>query len=111
MYLGQLEQYQDCTDNRSQYAYDERLHLVSIKDVLERTTRLTRKPDGEPLHIEHPDGSHDTYKALGQLLSHTDADDHTVYLSRTARGLPSERKYARVQQVHYQYDKTQRLVG
>ncbi|WP_192558752.1 RHS repeat-associated core domain-containing protein [Pseudomonas allokribbensis] len=111
--LGQLEQYQDCTGNRSQYAYDERLHLVSIKDALERTTRLTHKPDGELLRIEHPDGSHDTYtyNALGQLLSHTDADDHTVYLSRTARGLPSKRKDARGQQVHYQYDKTQRLVA
>ncbi|APC19413.1 type IV secretion protein Rhs (plasmid) [Pseudomonas frederiksbergensis] len=111
--LGQIEQYQDCSGHRAHYAYDERLHLVSIKDAMERTTRLTRKANGEVTRIEHPDGSHDSYSynALGQLLSHTDADDRTTYVTRTSRGLLSKRQNPRGQHVHYEYDKCQRLIG
>ncbi|POA89979.1 RHS repeat-associated core domain-containing protein [Pseudomonas protegens] len=111
--LGQIEQYQDCSGQLTRYGYDSHLHLASITDALKCTTRLTRKADGEVLRVDHPDGSHDQYRynALGQLLSHTNADGHTTSLARTPRGLPSQRRDARGLQVHYQYDKAQRLIA
>ncbi len=56
------------------YRFDERQHLVAVTDALGQTTTLERKPDGEVLRINHPDGSAEsfTYNALGQVLTHTD---------------------------------------
>ena len=55
--LAQLERYQDCSGKDTCYAYDERHHLVALTDALSQTTRLTRKPAGEVLLIEHADGT------------------------------------------------------
>ncbi|VVN70111.1 hypothetical protein PS833_00355 [Pseudomonas fluorescens] len=53
--------------------FDERHHLIAVTDALNQTTTLERKPDGEVLRIQHPDGSAEsfTYNALGQVLTHT----------------------------------------
>ena len=55
--------------NKTQNRYDERQHLVAVTDALNQTTKLERKPDGEVLRINHPDGTAEsfTYNALGQV--------------------------------------------
>ncbi|KPW41174.1 Conserved hypothetical proetein, partial [Pseudomonas syringae pv. apii] len=49
-------------------------HLIAVTDALNNTTTLERKPDGEVLRINHPDGTREdfTYNELGQILTHTD---------------------------------------
>lgn len=110
--FGQLEQYQDCSGQRTDYQYDDRQHLVAITNALGQITRLTRRASGEILCIEHPDGTEDryAYNALGQVFSHTNGDGLTTYLERNLRGLPKRRKDARGQQVQYHYDNAQRLI-
>ncbi|MCF4987674.1 hypothetical protein GIW63_26955, partial [Pseudomonas syringae] len=48
-------------------------HLFTVTDALNNTTTLERKPDGEVLRINHPDGTSETftYNELGQVLTHT----------------------------------------
>ncbi|RML96875.1 RHS protein, partial [Pseudomonas savastanoi] len=77
------------------------------------TTTLERKPDGEVLRINHPDGSVEsfTYNALGQVLSHTDGKGQITRLSHNARGLPTRREDAKGKAVAYQYDKAIRLTA
>jgi RHS repeat-associated protein len=87
--------------------------LVAVTDALNQTTRLERKPDGEVLRIDHPDGTAEsfTYNALGQVLTHTDGKGQTTRLLRTARGLPSSRQDAKGQRIRYEYDKAIRLTA
>ncbi|VVO63905.1 hypothetical protein PS850_00961 [Pseudomonas fluorescens] len=68
-----VERFQDCSGKNTYYRYDERQHLVAVTDALNQTTTLERKPNGEVLRIQHPDGSAEsfTYNALGQVLTHT----------------------------------------
>ncbi|WP_017710603.1 RHS repeat domain-containing protein, partial [Pseudomonas syringae] len=77
------------------------------------TTTLERKPDGEVLRINHPDGSIESfaYNALGQVVSHTNGKGQITRLSRNARGLPTRREDAKGKAVAYQYDKAIRLVA
>ncbi len=65
--LAQVERFQNCSGKSTSYRYDDRYHLVAITNALNQTTALTRKPNGEVLHIEHPDGSTErfTYNAFG----------------------------------------------
>ena len=71
--LAQVERFQDCSGKNTHYRFDERHHLIAVTDALNQTTTLERKPDGEVLRIQHPDGSAEsfTYNALGQVLTHT----------------------------------------
>ncbi|XAE40191.1 hypothetical protein WMF93_09970 [Pseudomonas alkylphenolica] len=89
------------------YRYDERQYLVAVTDALQQTTTLERKPDGEVLRINHPDGTAEnfTYNVYGQVLSHADGKGQVTRLQRTARGLPSSRQDAEGQQIRYEYDK------
>ncbi|WP_239607683.1 RHS repeat-associated core domain-containing protein [Pseudomonas putida] len=111
--LAQVERYQDCSGKSTYYRYDERQHLVAVTDALNQTTTLERKPDGEVLRINHPDGTTETftYNVYGQVLSHTDGKGQTTRLMRTARGLPSSRQDAKGQRVRYEYDKAIRLTA
>ena len=111
--LAQVERFQDCSGKSTFYRYDDRYHLVAITNALNQTTALTRKPNGEVLHIEHPDGSKErfTYNALGQVMTHTDGKGQTTRLSRTARGLPSSRQDAKGQCIRYEYDPALRLTA
>ncbi|TDF83724.1 RHS repeat-associated core domain-containing protein, partial [Pseudomonas sp. H9] len=111
--LAQVERYQDCSGKSTYYRYDERQHLVAVTDALKQTTTLERKPDGEVLRIDYPDGTaeHFTYNVYGQVLSHTDGKGQRTRLLRTARGLPSSRQDAKGQRVRYEYDKAQRLTA
>ncbi|PBP92621.1 sugar-binding protein, partial [Pseudomonas congelans] len=72
--LAQVQRFQDCSGKSTYYRYDERHHLVAVTDALNNTTTLERKPDGEVLRINHPDGTSETftYNELGQVLTHTD---------------------------------------
>ncbi|MCU0127295.1 sugar-binding protein, partial [Pseudomonas vlassakiae] len=87
------------------YRYDERQHLIAVTDALNQTTTLERKPDGEVLRIDHPDGTAETftYNTLGQVLTHTDGEGQTTRLQRTSRGLPSSRQDAKGEWVRYEY--------
>ncbi|WP_122836917.1 RHS repeat-associated core domain-containing protein [Pseudomonas viridiflava] len=111
--LAQVERFQDCSGKNTYYRYDERHHLVAVTDALNQTTRLERKPDGEVLRIDHPDGTAEsfTYNALGQILSHTDGKGQTTRLMRNARGLPTRRQDAKGQSIAYEYDKAIRLTA
>ncbi|CAI2537388.1 Cell wall-associated polypeptide CWBP200 [Serratia ficaria] len=111
--LAQVERFQDCSGKSTYYRYDERQHLVAVTDALNQTTTLERKPDGEVLHIDHPDGTSESfaYNALGQVLTHTDGKGQTTRLLRTARGLPSSRQDAKGQRIRYEYDKAIRLTA
>ncbi|WAC00434.1 DUF6531 domain-containing protein [Pseudomonas putida] len=111
--LAQVERYQDCSGKNTYYRYDERHHLVAVTDALNQTTMLERKPDGEVVKIDHPDGTAETftYNPYGQVLTHTDGKGQTTRLLRTARGLPSSRQDAKGQQVRYEYDKAIRLTA
>ncbi|MCI0915354.1 RHS domain-containing protein [Pseudomonas putida] len=111
--LAQVERYQDCSGKNTYYRYDERHHLVAVTDALNQTTMLERKPDGEVVKIDHPDGTAETftYNVYGQVLTHTDGKGQTTRLLRTARGLPSSRQDAKGQQVRYEYDKAVRLTA
>ncbi|VVO63721.1 putative deoxyribonuclease RhsA [Pseudomonas fluorescens] len=111
--LAQVERFQDCSGKNTYYRYDERQHLVAVTDALNQTTTLERKPDGEVLRIQHPDGSAEsfTYNALGQVLTHTDGKGQTTRLLRTARGLPSSRQDAKGQRIRYEYDQAIRLTA
>ncbi|NWC93003.1 RHS repeat protein [Pseudomonas sp. IPO3778] len=111
--LAQVERFQDCSGKSTYYRYDQRQHLVAVTDALKQTTTLERKPDGEVLRIDHPDGTAEsfTYNALGQVLTHTDGKGQTTRLLRTARGLPSSRQDAKGQRIRYEYDKAIRLTA
>ena len=111
--LAQVLRFQDCSGKRTDYRYDERHHLVAVTDALNNTTTLERKPGGEVLRINHPDGTHErfTYNELGQVLTHTDGKGQTTQLLRTARGLPKWRQDAKGQTVTYEYDNAIRLVA
>ncbi|WP_205901216.1 DUF6531 domain-containing protein, partial [Pseudomonas viridiflava] len=111
--LAQVERFQDCSGKNTYYRYDERHHLVAVTDALKQTTRLERKPDGEVLRIDHPDGTAEsfTYNALGQILTHTDGKGQTTRLMRNARGLPTRRQDAKGQSIAYEYDKAIRLTA
>ncbi len=111
--LAQVERFQDCSGKNTRYRFDERHHLVAVTDALNQTTTLERKPDGEVLRIQHPDGSAEsfTYNALGQVLTHTDGKGQTTRLLRTARGLPSSRQDAKGQRIRYEYDQAIRLTA
>ncbi|WP_313713603.1 RHS repeat-associated core domain-containing protein [Pseudomonas sp.] len=110
---AQVEHFQDCSGKSTYYRYDDRQHLVAVTDALNQTTTLERKPDGEVLRIQHPDGSSETftYNALGQVLTHTDGKGQTTRLQRTLRGLPSNRQDAKGAWIHYEYDKALRLTA
>ncbi|BBH44889.1 hypothetical protein KU43P_13660 [Pseudomonas sp. KU43P] len=110
---AQVERYQDCSGKSTYYRYDQRQHLVAVTDALNNTTMLERKPDGEVLRINHPDGSAETftYNDLGQVLSHTDGKGQITRLQRTSRGLPSYRQDAEGAFVRYEYDKALRLTA
>ncbi len=84
-----------------------------MTDALNQTTTLERKPDGEVLRIDHPDGTAETftYNTLGQVLTHTDGKGQTTRLQRTSRGLPSSRQDAKGEWVRYEYDKALRLTA
>jgi YD repeat-containing protein len=71
--LAQVERFQDCSGKSTFYSYDDRAHLVAVTDALNQTTRLERKPDGEVLRIDHPDGTAESFtnNALGQVLTLT----------------------------------------
>jgi len=86
---------------------------ASDPDALDQTTTLERKPEGEVLSLQHPDGTqeHFTYNALGQVLTHTDGKGQTTRLQRNSRGLPTRRQDASGHTVSYAYDKVQRLIG
>ncbi len=111
--LAQVQRFQDCSGKSTYYRYDERHHLVAITDALNNTTTLERKPDGEVLRINHPDGTHETftYNELGQVLTHTDGKGQTTQLLRNGRGLPKWRQDAKGQTITYEYDKAIRLVA
>ena len=111
--LAQVERYQDCSGKSTAYRYDERQYLVAVTDALQQTTTLERKPDGEVLRINHPDGTAEnfTYNVYGQVLSHADGKGQVTRLQRTARGLPSSRQDAKGQQIRYEYDKAIRLTA
>jgi YD repeat-containing protein len=111
--LAQVERFQDCSGKNTHYRFDERHHLIAVTDALNQTTTLERKPDGEVLRIQHPDGSAEsfTYNALGQVLAHTDGKGQTTRLLRTARGLPSSRQDAKGQRIRYEYDQAIRLTA
>nr|WP_268801155.1 hypothetical protein [Pseudomonas sp. BSw22131] len=111
--LAQVERFQDCSGKSTYYRYDQRQHLVAVTDAVNQTTTLERKPDGEVLRIEHPDGTGEsfTYNALGQVLTHTDGKGQTTRLLRTARGLPASRQDAKGQRISYEYDKAIRLTA
>ncbi|MEE4716347.1 RHS repeat-associated core domain-containing protein [Pseudomonas alliivorans] len=111
--LAQVERFQDCSGKNTYYQYDDRHHLVAVTDALNQTTRLERKPDGEVLRIDHPDGTAEsfTYNALGQILTHTDGKGQTTRLMRNARGLPTRRQDAKGQSIAYEYDKAIRLTA
>ncbi|KPW38193.1 hypothetical protein ALO87_04514, partial [Pseudomonas syringae pv. apii] len=66
--LAQVVRFQDCSGKDTHYRYDDRGHLIAVTDALNTTTTLERKPDGEVLRINHPDGTSEnfTYNALGQ---------------------------------------------
>ena len=66
-----MERFQDCSGNSTRYCYDERQHLVAVIDVLNQSTTLEHKPDGEVVRIIHPDGTTEcfTYNVHGQILS------------------------------------------
>jgi YD repeat-containing protein len=87
--------------------------LIAVTDALNQATRLERKPDGEVVRIEHPDGTTGsfTYNALGQVLTHTDGEGQITRLLRTARGLPASRQDAKGQRISYEYDKALRLTA
>ncbi|WP_422418950.1 RHS repeat-associated core domain-containing protein [Pseudomonas sp. GZD-222] len=110
---AQVERYQDCSGKSTCYRYDERQYLVAVTDALQQTTTLERKPDGEVLRINHPDGTAEnfTYNVYGQVLSHADGKGQITRLQRTARGLPSSRQDAKGQQIRYEYDKAIRLTA
>ncbi|POA17589.1 type IV secretion protein Rhs, partial [Pseudomonas sp. FW300-N1A1] len=80
--LAQVERFQDCSGKNTTYRFDERQHLIAVTDALGQVTTLERKPDGEVLRIQHPDGSAEsfTYNALGQVLTHTDGKGQTTRL-------------------------------
>ena len=88
-------------------------YLVAVTDALNHTTTLERKPDGEVLRIQHPDGTAEsfTYNTLGQVLTHIDGKGQTTSLQRTSRGLPSSRQDAKGQWIRYEYDKALRLTA
>ncbi|WP_054905676.1 DUF6531 domain-containing protein [Pseudomonas sp. NBRC 111144] len=110
---AQVERFEDCSGKSTYYRYDERQHLVAVTDALNQTTTLERKPDGEVLRINHPDGTAETftYNTLGQVLKHTDGKGQTTYLQRTSRGLPSSRQDAKGEWIRYEYDKALRLTA
>ncbi|WDY57004.1 RHS repeat-associated core domain-containing protein [Pseudomonas sp. PSKL.D1] len=110
---AQVERFEDCSGKRTHYQYDDRHHLVAVTDALNHTTTLQRKPDGEVLRIDHPDGTAEafTYNALGQVLTHTDGKGQTTRLQRTSRGLPGSRQDANGEWVRYEYDHAQRLTA
>ncbi len=111
--LAQVQRFQDCSGKSTYYRYDERHHLVAVTDALNNTTTLERKPDGEVLRINHPDGASETftYNELGQVLTHTDGKGQTTQLLRNGRGLPKWRQDAKGQTITYEYDKAIRLVA
>ncbi|QCY13047.1 RHS repeat-associated core domain-containing protein [Pseudomonas sp. MPC6] len=111
--LAQVERFQDCSGKSTYYRYDERHHLEAVTDALKQTTTLQRKPEGEVLRIDYPDGTAETftYNALGQVLTHTDGKGQTTRLLRTARGLPASRQDAKGQRISYEYDKAIRLTA
>jgi YD repeat-containing protein len=111
--FAQVERFQDCSGKSTVYAYDDRSHLIAVTDALNQKTRLERKPDGEVVRIEHPDGTAEsfTYNTLGQVLTSTDGKGQTTRLLRTARGLPSSRQDAKGQRIRYEYDKAIRLTA
>ncbi|WP_420708465.1 RHS repeat-associated core domain-containing protein [Pseudomonas sp. LY10J] len=111
--LAQVERFQDCSGKNTYYSYDDRHHLIAVTDALGQTTTLERKPEGEVLSLQHPDGTqeHFTYNALGQVLTHTDGKGQTTRLQRNSRGLPTRRQDASGHTVSYAYDKVQRLIG
>ncbi len=108
-----MQRFQDCSGKSTYYRYDERHHLVAVTDALNTTTTLERKPDGEVLRINHPDGTHETftYNELGQVPTHTDGKGQTTQLLRNGRGLPKWRQDAKGQTITYEYDKAIRLVA
>ncbi|MGF6393561.1 RHS repeat-associated core domain-containing protein [Pseudomonas plecoglossicida] len=110
---AQVERFEDCSGKSTYYRYDERQHLVAVTDALNNTTTLERKPDGEVLRIQHPDGTAErfTYNTLGQVLTHTDGKGQTTSLQRTSRGLPSSRQDAKGQWIRYEYDTALRLTA
>nr|WP_314576899.1 RHS repeat domain-containing protein [uncultured Pseudomonas sp.] len=71
--LARVERFQNCSGESTSYTYDDRAHLIAVTDALNQTTRLERKPDGEVLRINHPDGTAEsfTYNALGPVLTLT----------------------------------------
>ena len=68
---AQVERFQDCSGKSTHYRYDDRQHLVAVTNALNQTTSLERKPDGEVLRIQHPDGTSETftYYIRGKLES------------------------------------------
>ncbi|PVZ37268.1 YD repeat-containing protein [Pseudomonas sp. CC120222-01a] len=110
---AQVERFEDCSGKSTYYRYDDRQHLIAVTDALNQTTTLERKPDGEVLRINHPDGTAETftYNTLGQVLTHTDGKGQTTYLQRTSRGLPSSRQDAKGEWIRYEYDKALRLTA
>ncbi|OQR36497.1 hypothetical protein BWR59_02130 [Pseudomonas sp. Bc-h] len=71
--LARVERFQDGSGKSTFYTYDDRAHLIAVTDALNHTTKLERKPDGEVLRIDHPDGTAESFtcNALGQVLTLT----------------------------------------
>lgn len=110
---GQLTTYTDCSGKVTSYEYDVHGQLSATVNALGQRVQFTRRPTGELIFVELPDGSQEElrYDAAGLIIKKSNKGAQTTQRwERNARGQVVEATDASDRNLRYRYDAQGRLV-
>ncbi|WP_318153446.1 RHS repeat-associated core domain-containing protein [Halomonas sp. ML-15] len=109
--LGQLAAEVDCSEQRTDYAYDRHGHLLAVTNALGETTRTSHDEMGRRIATQLPDGSRwqHHHDLQGRLVEQEGPQGYRQQFFFDAHGRPERRIDADGGQEHYAYDEAGRL--